>query len=484
MSRVPNDKCSPRQRRNPGEARKFGPRELSSLAVGQSIADPASADATALEARRVKSGVAFYFRYQNSEGKRDRLPLGRFDPEGVTGLTVAQARDEAARLTARIRAEGRDLRAMLEADALRARRELDAEAARQAAESRARERSASRTVGAVLDAYCDALDKAGRSSAPKVRAALRLHVREALPELWAADAATVTPRMLADAPARLVAAGKEREAGKVRAYLRAAFAMAAGAAADPSAPEALRQMELEANPAALVKPVRGSVKPRHRALTVPELRAYWQRVQALADPHRALLTVHLLSGGQRVEQLARLTLADWDRAAGAVTLKDGKGRRAAATLHRVPTLPPVAAALAVMRRGAAGPHLFTLDGGKHGATYGAVRDAVGRVAAAMVEAGEALEAFTPGDLRRTVETVLSASGVSREVRGWLLSHGNHGVQAVHYDRADREPAMLAALRVLWSAVDPDAEQADRAERERLASLAKGGSVLQFKRPAA
>lgn len=454
---------------------------LEGLKPGEWATAPAKKGEGRLQARRLDSGeVRLYYRFTGPDGERQRATLGAWCRDGLRGLSLAQAYVRARELADRVRTGDRDLRAALQAEELRHRRELDAEAERKVAEARARELSASRTVGAVLSAYCDALDKAGRSSAPKVRAALRLHVCEALPALWAADAATVTPRQLADAPARLVQAGKAREAGKVRAYLRAAFGLAAGAAADPAAPDALRRMELEANPAALVKPVAGSVQARDRALTLPELRAYFARVRALPDPHRALLTVHLLSGGQRLEQLARLTLADWDRAAGTLTLKDGKGRRATPILHRVPTLPPVAAALAMMRRTAGEPYLFTLDGGKHGASYHTVRDHVGKLAAAMVEAGEALEPFTPGDLRRTVETVLAGAGVPQEVRGRLLSHGIHGVQATHYDRADYVPAMLDALRVLWSACDPEAEAADRIERERLATLA-AGNVLTFRR---
>jgi len=53
---------------------------------------------------------------------------------------------------------------------------------------------------------------------------------------------------------------------------------------------------------------------------------------------------------------------------------------------------------------------------------------------------------TPMDIRRTVETRLQELGVSRELRGALLSHGNTGVQAVHYEQSDLLEQKLAALR--------------------------------------
>jgi hypothetical protein len=63
----------------------------------------------------------------------------------------------------------------------------------------------------------------------------------------------------------------------------------------------------------------------------------------------------------------------------------------------------------------------------------------------MVKAGTASEPFTVGDLRRTVETRLSALGVPLEVRAHLQSHGLGGVQARHYDRHDYMAEKRAAL---------------------------------------
>src|SRR3546814_2144248 len=51
-------------------------------------------------------------------------------------------------------------------------------------------------------------------------------------------------------------------------------------------------------------------------------------------------------------------------------------------------------------------------------------------------AGQTDAAFTPGDLRRTVETRLAAVGIGQDVRARLQTHGLGGVQQRHYDRHD------------------------------------------------
>ena len=74
---------------------------------------------------------------------------------------------------------------------------------------------------------------------------------------------------------------------------------------------------------------------------------------------------------------------------------------------------------------------------------------------AMEAAGELTGGkFTASDLRRTVETRLSAEGVSAEVRAHLQSHGLGGVQARHYDRHSYLPEKRAALETLPAILAP------------------------------
>jgi hypothetical protein len=436
-----------------------------------------------LQARCLPSGeVRLYYRFTGPDGTRERVALGTWCRDGIRGLTLADAYIKARELAERVRSGERDLRAALAAEELRHRRELDAEAARKRAAEEAEAAGRDRTLGVLLTAYTASLEARGAVRVKEVAGCLRLHVEQAFPALWARAADSLDAEDLLEPVARLVQAGKKREAGKLRSYLRAAYAAAVSSRTDPAAPSELRALKIRSNPAAALATVKGSIKARNRALTAPELVAYFRRVQELPDPHRALLASHLLLGAQRVEQLARLILPDWNTADGVVTLADGKGRREQARPHPVPVLPIVAKAFNVMRRGA-GPaelHLWSLTGGRHGCTYQAAADAVERVAVEMLEAGEVSARFTLGDLRRSVESVLAGLGVPLEVRAYLQSHGLTGVQQRFYVRHDFHAEKLEALRALWSLVDPAGEQADRQERERLAALA-APNVRQFRR---
>lgn len=63
--------------------------------------------------------------------------------------------------------------------------------------------------------------------------------------------------------------------------------------------------------------------------------------------------------------------------------------------------------------------------------------------------------FTLRDIRRTVETMLAAMGISKDTRAQLLSHGISGVQAAHYDRhayMDEKRAALVAWETRLEAV--------------------------------
>ena len=64
-----------------------------------------------LEAREIKAGTQFYFRYTGSNGQRDRLPLGFYCVKGVNGLSLSEAFSKAAELRKRIETGERDLRA-------------------------------------------------------------------------------------------------------------------------------------------------------------------------------------------------------------------------------------------------------------------------------------------------------------------------------------------------------------------------------------
>jgi hypothetical protein len=399
----------------------------------------------ALRAKGSPNGPRFYFRYRTPDGKTDDLPIGSYDESGSHGLTLVAARKRAAELRARYLAGDRDLRAVLEAEQREAERqrrnEEEAEAAKAIADKA--------TFGALLNAYVASLKRDGKASEKAVKAAVKRHVEMPWPELWKAPAASITVDDLLRIVARLGDAEKLREAAKLRSYIRAAYAAAVRARQDARALPALRDLRIAANPARDLVTVEGSNNARDRALSVAELRAYWRRIGAMRGAPGAALRFHLLTGAQRVEQLARLTDADRDLDLDAVRLRDTKGRRKTPRAHVVPLLPAASDALEGMGP-RSGSFLFTVDAGESGVSYSAIRSYVIDVAEAMVRDKEATALFTPGDLRRTVETRLAAEGISGDARAQLQSHGLGGIQARHYDRHDYFSEKRVALEKLYA----------------------------------
>lgn len=422
-------------------------KDVQGLKTGQCLLDPAARGLPKLEARGGTPRAKFYLRYTDSEGRRDRLFIGSFDGDGRGGLTLVEAREQAGLLARRYAAGERDLRATLEAE----------EAARRAAEAAEQEAASvadNLTLAALVRAYADHLTRNGKNSADRVRRALIRHVIEAAPKIAGKAAADVTGDDALTLLELLTEAGKRREAEKLRAYLRAGFGAALNARRAPGALPALRTIgqTLTTNPVRDLGTVPGSSKRRDRALSVAELRAYWHRLRDLEAPAGPLLRLHLLTGAQRLEQLARATVADVDKDDHALLLLDSKGRRTEPRRHWVPLLPEAREAIAELRRGNRGPYVFTASLGERPACGTTVAHMLRRVSAAMVVAKEA-EPFTAGDIRRTVETRLAALGVPLEVRAHLQSHGLGGVQARHYDRHDYAAEKRDALRQLLTLLE-------------------------------
>ncbi|MBN8511192.1 MAG: tyrosine-type recombinase/integrase, partial [Burkholderiales bacterium] len=331
-----------------------------------------------------------------------------------------------------------------------------AERARKAAElaaaDAARAAAERGTLADMLAAYVATLGE--RPAARDARIMFRLHVADAFPALARQQAATVEPEQARDVLAKLIEAGKGRTAAKLRAYLRAAYATAMRARFDPKTGGAFAAFGVRTNPIEPLPALTEYSRALDRALTLPELRAFWRRLEAQpACAARDFVQCLLLLGGQRPAQLLRVTRADVDLTGGTVTLFDPKGRKRSAN-PRPHVVPIVAEALPLIERRAllcAGPSapLFSATG-KVALRDGTASRLVRMLVAAMAAAAELEQGpFAMRDLRRTAETHLAALGVSKDVRAHLLSHGISGVQAAHYDRHSYLPEKRAALE-LWA----------------------------------
>lgn len=373
------------------------------------------------------------------ESKLDRRTV-RVTIGDVADWTLSDARTEARRLAALID-QGIDPRA--------AKREILAEAAARAAAMAAEAETAKReqekreryTLRALCESYCDLLQARGKPSARQARSILKVHCFEAHPEIAATPARDITPLQVAAMVRRTREAGHERAAGVLRAYLSAAFQAGKKSPFDASLPAALIPFEIQHNPTDVIPTIR--VRAGNRTLSADELRAY---LAALGDdlPGQAL-RLALLAGGQRMAQLLRAKVGDYDQDTATLRLWDGKGRRTSPREHLLPLAPRAAALVSGLvdrARAQDSALLFSASGaGQLDETTPGKR--VAAIAAAM-----AGEPFDLRDIRRTCETMLAGLGISRDTRAQLLSHGIGGVQATHYDRHGYANEKRAAL-VAW-----------------------------------
>jgi integrase len=328
------------------------------------------------------------------------------------------------------------------------------------------------TLDKLLAVYVAHLRKQAKSSAGAVENCISNHVTLAHPQIARKPANAVTAHDIVSLLRPLTEAGKGRTAGKLRAYLRAAFARAAKAALDPKAPAAFLPFQVQSNPVAATETLSEFNLALDRTLSEPELREYMKALNDAPDSAiRDALLLGLLLGGQRTAQLLRATVADADVMARTLRLLDPKGNRKQPRSHMLPLSD---SALAVVKRciaraeaqrareeaegdsglAASRPlYLFSTRGDAplRGET---VTNAATDIAAALRAKPKAerivKDPFQLRDLRRTCETRLAELGISRDLRAQIQSHGLGGIQAKHYDRHDYMQEKTLAL-ASWAA---------------------------------
>lgn len=390
--------------------------------------------------------ISGFFRHTTSDGKTDRLPLGAYDPKGKSGYGLKELRAKAGEMSKLYLAGVRDLRQHFEDEERKALEALEAaQKAQEAEEARAKAQAQAKeryTLQKLLEAYTDHLERIGKGqSARDARSLFKVNILDPAPALAALPAKEVTKAALATRIREVRESGRERSAGKTRAYLFACYNLALRAEGDTSAPAALIPFEIVSNPVAGIKAI--PVRPCSRVLTRDELRTFIGKLgDGLTDQ---AIKLALYAGGQRGEQLLRAKTSDFDPASGVLRLLDSKGRRQLPREHQLP-LAPVAAGLCKglverareVRPEEADPPLF--------ATSRTVLS-LDTLSRRVAEISQEMEgpSFLFRDIRRTAETEMAGLGFSVDLRGQLLSHGLGGVQAVHYDRHSYLPEKKAAL---------------------------------------
>jgi hypothetical protein len=310
------------------------------------------------------------------------------------------------------------------------------------------------TFGDMMTGYVEMLEAKGKKSAGNVKTQIAADIEKKQRKIWSKRAAEIDLDDCVKIVATITDKGKKRQADKIRSYIRSAFSEAIKARGNVNAPAKLRNMNIKMNPARDMVKVEGSSQARTRALSLSEFQAYWSHVKEQPEPGRSIMMLHVLTGGQRMDQLARAGLHDIDNDTQTLTLLDFKGRRSEPRRHSIPLLPEARAC--IDRITGAGEYVFSCDGGIRPINKKYIGERVDKIRDAMKEAEE-LEGghFTPGTIRATIETRLAAKPyrVSSDVLGQLLSHGMGGVQQRHYQHHNFHEEKLEALEMLQRMVE-------------------------------
>lgn len=273
------------------------------------------------------------------------------------------------------------------------------------------------TLQDLLTAYRESLGE--RPTARDAKIVFNLAFPEGDP-LLKREASSITTAEVAAVLRRRAATGITTSINRLRSLLHAAFAHAAKYDYDPRKPAGTATFKISHNPVTGTPRIAEWERANDRVMTDAEIQAFWAKASA-AGPIGAFWKLILLTGA-RMEQLRT---ADFGEKLISITDTKGRGSRA-----KVCLLPVVDADLTAAAKIAT-----------ETATENSVRGAGPRLLP---------EGVKPSDIRRTVETRMQELGISRDLRGALLSHGQTGVQAKHYERAELLPEKRAALE-MWHA---------------------------------
>lgn len=303
------------------------------------------------------------------------------------------------------------------------------------------------TLAALLTAYCDNQEAIGRKSHADARSIFNLHVIQAWPKVAALPANMVNAEQIADMMRRVIQLGKGRTANKLRSYVRAAYQVAKASRSKASIPVEFKAFNVRSNPASDTEPDESANKANKNPLSAEELRTYWQAIKNVEGFPGALLRLHLLTGGQRLEQLVQLRTEEAQD--DSILIYDGKGRPGKpARPHQVPLTHE--ATVALMECMPCGEFALSTDGGNTHVSAATLSEWA-------MQCGAGIPGFQTKRIRSGVETLLASARVSGEHRGRLQSHGISGVQARHYDGHDYMEEKREALKTLFKALTIDPE---------------------------
>lgn len=212
------------------------------------------------------------------------------------------------------------------------------------------------------------------------------------------------------------------------------------------------------NPAADTYPDESANRADKNPLNIDDMRSYWQSIKLVPGFVGAVLRLHLLTGGQRIEQLCNLMTSNVS--ADMVILFDGKGRPGKGVRpHAVPLID--AAATAMREINPMGAYAISTDAGKSHLSAITLSHWAFAAGAGIVD-------FQTKRIRSGVETLLAKAKIQESHRGRLQSHGISGVQQRHYDGHDYMDEKRHALETLFDVLEGRTVVADNVVKLRAA----------------
>jgi hypothetical protein len=328
------------------------------------------------------------------------------------------------------RKEARRLQALLD-KGIDPREQEQAQKAEKAAKKATIEANQKYTLKALLETYTDHLDARGKAkSAKSARSVVKVHILETDPTLSVKPATSITSLDVAALIRQAREKGKERTSGILRSTISAAYNCGRRAPFDTELPSAFIKFNIVSNPVDVIPTI--AVNAGNRTLTKDEIKLYMAALKE--DTIDLALKLGLFSGGQRMAELLRTEITDWNEDTKTLRLLDPKGKRRTPREHLLPLGPVASSIVTELVKRAKAKDTKLLFPSKTNKTPIDVSMPGPRVTEIATVIGG--DQFDLRDIRRTVETMLASLGVSRDIRAQLLSHGISGVQAQHYDRHD------------------------------------------------
>lgn len=281
------------------------------------------------------------------------------------------------------------------------------------------------TLKALLETYTDHLDAQGKSkSAAHARSIVNVHLLKSDPALAERPATSITSHDIAALIRQVREKGKQRAPGILRSILSAAYNCGRRAPFDTELSSTFIKFNIVNNPVNVIPTI--PINAGNRTLSKDELKKY---MAALADTEVDMaMKLALFSGGQRMAELLRAEIADWNEETETLRLLDPKGKRRTPREHFLPLGPVASSIVNELVKQAKQKETTLIFPSIQDYTIGPRASEISRIIKS--------EPFDMRDIRRTCETMLASLGVSRDIRAQLLSHGISGVQAQHYDRHD------------------------------------------------